>query len=154
MLHTFADAPRPMDGGFYDAHRLPMIFAPDGSEYFMFQGGGESGQGTIQKMTPAGEISTMVHFSGRGGPAPGAAPRTGLTWGPDGHLYDGKIFRISPAGSYTELVTFSGTSATLGLLEGERPQGSLVERVDWRHSVSLRRGAEQRRQWQQLGQGH
>lgn len=199
MLHTFADAPRPMDSGFHDAHRLPMIFAPDGTAYFMFQGGGESGEGTIQKMTPAGDISTLVHFSGSGGPAPGADPRTGLTWGPDGHLYgftrsgsnnvqpngsysglgvffrcttagaytalftqplgnshsicgslvlasdgnfygmtedggatnDGKIFRISPSGTgYTELATFSGSSTTLGPLEGERPQGSLVERVD------------------------
>jgi uncharacterized repeat protein (TIGR03803 family) len=129
MLHTFADAPRVEDQGSSFAHRLPPVFGADGTAYFVFIGGGESGAGAIMKLAPSGELSTLVHFSGSGGPAPGDLPRAGLTFGPDGALYGftrsgsnvtlpngtysglGVFFRCTTAGVYTVLYTRPVTSS-------------------------------------------
>ncbi len=40
------------------------------------------------------------------------------------------VFRVTPAGAFTELVAFTGTNDTDAAAEGARPVGSLVERTE------------------------
>jgi hypothetical protein len=61
-------------------------------------------KGTIFKMTPQGQLTTLFEFTGQGGPFPGYRPLAGLVQGSDGNLYGtcayggtyggGNIFRI------------------------------------------------------------
>ena len=77
--------------------------------------GGSKDLGVIYKMTPAGKISVLHNFTGY--PSDGALPYGILTQGNDGSFYgityeggtlnQGTIFKVSAAGTYTLLYSFS-----------------------------------------------
>ena len=94
---------------------------------------GDHDLGTIFKISPLGEITTLHSFNG----AEGAHPSAGLLWAGDGNLYGttkrggptrakgfGTVFKINPAGEYTSLAFFSGTNG------GAFPEAELIKASD------------------------
>ena len=97
------------------------------------QGGTNGGYGTIFKISTNGAFQSMWSFNGTNGSTPGLAP---LVFGPDGNLYGttigggtnafngsyGTIFRNTPSGAFTSLVSLDGNtmgaSVNAGLLLG------------------------------------
>lgn len=73
-------------------------------------------------MTPDGQLTTLVEFSGNGTSNKGARPKADLALGSDGNFYGtaseggafgyGTVFKLTPAGVLTTLAEFSaeGTS--------------------------------------------
>jgi uncharacterized repeat protein (TIGR03803 family) len=98
-----------------------LLLAPDGNFYgetpYGGPGGGEDGNGTIFKITPAGVFTNLHNFNGTDGTLIGA-----LMLGSDGHFYgsaglggangDGTVFEISPTGVITTLHSFDGTDGS------------------------------------------
>jgi len=93
----------------------------DGSFYGTTTVGGASDLGTVFKMTHDGvttTFDTLIEFTGTSGSNKGSAPATALTLGADGNFYGttsaggasdlGTVFRITPDGTLTTLVNFSG----------------------------------------------
>ncbi len=85
--------------------------------------------GTVYKMTPAGVVTTLHSFAG--GMTDGYGPN-GIIQATDGFLYGttlfgagggGVIFRISTAGDYSILHTFTG-------VDGYNPQAELIQAGD------------------------
>jgi len=97
--------------------------ATDGSFFGTTEGGGAYtnaspfGNGTVFKMSPSGTLTTLVSFNGTNG----WAPRS-MVQGTDGNFYGttgyggatpegfGTIFKITPDGMLTTLVSFTGTN--------------------------------------------
>ncbi|MFN7560135.1 MAG: choice-of-anchor tandem repeat GloVer-containing protein [Prosthecobacter sp.] len=107
-----------------------LIQGRDGDLYGMTSSGGTNGSGTIFKITLAGSLTTLVHFQSS---STGASPSGNLIEGTDGNFYgmtqyggvssSGTIFKMTPAGRLTTLVSFNGTN-------GSNPYGSLVQGSD------------------------
>jgi uncharacterized repeat protein (TIGR03803 family) len=105
------------DGNFYGVTRHNRI------SVFEFYG-------TIFKVTPAGQITTLYALNN----TDGAYPYAGLIEGSDGNFYgttytgaynlNGIIFRITPAGSFTTLAVLDGFNT------GAHPAAALVEGAD------------------------
>src|SRR5579872_1974010 len=108
------------------------VQASDGNFYGTTQTGGDYsyngiGLGTVFKVTPAGDLTTLLSFSGG---SQGNDPIGPLTQGGDGYLYGttslggsgnwGTVFKISTNGVLTTLYRFSGGS------DGGFPENSLV----------------------------
>jgi uncharacterized repeat protein (TIGR03803 family) len=106
-----------------------LIQGSDGNFYGTTASGGSSYHGTVFKLTPAGAISYVVSFTGVG--AIGKLPEAGLVQGSDGNFYgttssggssdDGTIFKLTPAGVFTTLVSFTnpnGADPIAGLVQG------------------------------------
>ena len=73
------------------------------------------GCGTVYKVTPSGQKTTLIEFSGQ---ADGGNPLVGLTRDAAGNLYGtaqggvthaGNVYRLDPAGDYTTLYWFPAT---------------------------------------------
>ena len=111
-----------------------LLLAGDGHFYGTTSRGGVQDFGTVFKMSAAGALTTLVEFTGNGPSDKGRSPVAGLVEGSDGNLYGttlfggaenlGTIFRITPAGSLTTIVEFSGDGATN---KGSQPTTELVE---------------------------
>ncbi|MEO6755523.1 MAG: choice-of-anchor tandem repeat GloVer-containing protein, partial [Chthoniobacteraceae bacterium] len=109
-----------------------LVQGADGNFYGTATGGG-TGNGTIFKMTPAGVVTTLVSFSSNSGSYLGSNPVCGLTVGLDGNFYGatnfggspnlGTIFKVTPAGVFTTLVSFTGTT---GSFLGSSPRAALT----------------------------
>ncbi len=122
VMHSFQGSAT--DGAF---PRGALIQAFDGNFYGTTVGGGPMNIGTVFKMTPAGSV-TMLH--GFGGPSDGNGPKAALVQAIDGNLYGtaysggafdaGTVFRISTAGAFTLLHSFSGVD------EGASPTAPLL----------------------------
>lgn len=105
----------------------------DGNFYGTTRFGGTSQNGTIFKMTPAGVVTTLVTFTGNGATNKGRYPTGVLAMGTDGDFYGttagggasnlGTAFKMTPAGSLTTLVAFSG-NATMN--KGSSPASGLM----------------------------
>jgi uncharacterized repeat protein (TIGR03803 family) len=103
--------------------------ATTGIFYGVTRAGGAADKGTVFKMTPGGNLTTLASFTG----ANGSTPRAGLAPGPDGNFYGttekggandlGTVFQITPAGVLTVLVNFDGTN-------GSAPWGALTAGAD------------------------
>jgi uncharacterized repeat protein (TIGR03803 family) len=111
---------------------LAIVQGSDGNFYGTTSVGGPAfngttvGYGTIFKLTPAGQLTTLYSFSG----PDGATPLAGLIQASDGNFYgttsaggqsnDGTVFKVTPAGELTTLHTFPGS-------DGAIPEGPLLE---------------------------
>src|SRR5439155_22335020 len=73
--------------------------------------------GKVFKMTPAGELTTLVQFAGDGPTNKGAIPSGGLVQGSDGNFYGtterggtsnlGTVFKMTPSGVLTTIFDFA-----------------------------------------------
>lgn len=101
-----------------------LTIGPDGNFYGMTEYGGTNPYGgTVFRITPTGVLTTLYNFNGMGLlPYNQPEPNAALVLGPDGNFYGttpyggacsysllgcSTIFRISPAGEFTSLYTFS-----------------------------------------------
>jgi uncharacterized repeat protein (TIGR03803 family) len=95
-------------------------------------GSGPSAYGTVFRISPGGNLTNLHSFNGNDG----ASPYAGLVQGSDGNFYGttsgsgsgpggyGTVFRISPAGSLSNLWSFTGCS------DGAYPYPGLVQGSD------------------------
>lgn len=114
-----------------------LVLHTDGNYYGTTSDGGRYGLGTVFRLTPAGALTVITHFTGTSGAAPGSAPLTGLTKAADGSLYGttssggsddfGTIFKVTTAGTFTSLVGFTGSA---GAAKGSSPDGELLLHSD------------------------
>jgi uncharacterized repeat protein (TIGR03803 family) len=124
-LHRFTGR---ADGEFPEA---PLIQASDGNFYGTTQLGGASDAGVVFKITPAGTLTTLWQFTGL---ADGSEPIAALVQGIDGNFYGtasqggthfaGTVFRITPAGVFTNLYSFTGGA------DGGNPDAGLIQSLD------------------------
>jgi uncharacterized repeat protein (TIGR03803 family) len=118
-------------GGFPDG-RNPHSVAQgsDGNFYGTTFSGGASGHGTVFRISPSGTYTSLYSFGSS--PNDGIGPAE-LVQGSDSNFYgtthaggtgtSGIVFRISPAGSYSNLYSFGshtndGLGPTAGLIQG------------------------------------
>ncbi len=120
-----------------------LVLASDGNLYGTTQSGA-SGFGTVFRITTGGSFTRLHTFTG--GDADGANPYAPLIQGSDGNLYGsttygtrdnvGTIFRITTAGAFTLLHTFTGFTVPDGAprpgipLDGAYPAAPLVQMAD------------------------
>lgn len=105
-----------------------LIQSADGNLYGTTVLGGPNYWGSVFKMSPDGQLKTLVWFDGTNG----AEPWAGLVQAADGYLYGttrtggtnagsmGTIFRIDTNGDLVTLFTFAGTNgySPNGLIQG------------------------------------
>ncbi len=106
----------------------PLVLGPDGNFYGTTQDGGALRRGTVFKMTPAGQVSRVVSFTGPDGHGPSAV---GLLLDRAGNFYGtteyggsggrGVVFKMTLGGVLTTLVNFNNTN-------GASPRGLTLGR--------------------------
>jgi uncharacterized repeat protein (TIGR03803 family) len=113
-----------------------LIQGTDGNFYGTTTYGGSNtscdfgeGCGTVYKITPSGNLTTLYNFDVSGG----NKPLAGLVQARDGNFYGttqgggangyGTVFKITPSGTLTTLHSFDGT-------DGSSPNGPLVQGAD------------------------
>jgi uncharacterized repeat protein (TIGR03803 family) len=105
----------------------PLTLGTDRNFYGTTEGGGSSNFGTVFKVTPSGNLTTLVSFAKTNGENPQAV----LTLGNDGNFYSstlqggntnlglgngvGTIFKVTPSGNLTTLISFNVTNGVSGL---------------------------------------
>jgi len=101
----------------------PLVQTSDGSFYGTTLYGGTGGRGTVFKVTPQGALIILGNFND----ANGANPESGLVEGTDGNFYGttpyggapgctgtcGTVYRITPGGSLTTLLSFAGGNGSI-----------------------------------------
>ena len=110
-----------------------LVQGTDGSLYGTTLDGGAANDGTVFRITTAGQETVLYSFAG--GTGDGYQPYAPLVQGSDGNLYgstehggsynDGVIFEVSLAGVEKVLHVFAG-----GNTDGANPQGALVKGSD------------------------
>ena len=111
-----------------------LVQGTDGNFYGTTSSGGANNQGTVFKITPSGELTTLYSFCSQGGTAcsDGSVPHAALIQASDGNFYGttynggdsgggGTIFKITPSGALTTVYSF----CYLG--RGACPDGNLPE---------------------------
>ncbi len=113
-----------------------LVQGSDGDFYGTTKGGGAGDWGTVFKLTPGGELTTLVEFTGTAGSNKGQQPNE-LVEGSDGNFYGtttgggasyfGTVFKLTPSGMLTTLVEFTGTA---GSNLGNYPYAGLIQGND------------------------
>jgi len=106
---------------------MSLVQGRDGNLYGTTSGGGAYGAGTVFRITPQGNLTTLYSFCAQAGCPDGSNPQAGLTLATDGNFYGttlngssvpcddlygagcGTVFRITPAGVLTTLYGFDST---------------------------------------------
>jgi uncharacterized repeat protein (TIGR03803 family) len=106
-----------------------LIQGSDGALYGTTAFGGTNGDnGTVFKITTSGAFTPLFSFNGTNG----SRPMSSLVQGSDSNFYgttsagglmanNGTVFRISPSGTFTALLSFSGANGSFpaaGLVQG------------------------------------
>ena len=115
---------------------VSLVRGTDGNFYGTTFFGGANNQGTVFKVTPTGELSTLYSFCAQTNCIDGTSPEAGLALGSDGnfygttsgggaYLYYGTVFKITPAGLLTTLHSFQAYPT-----DGEAPVAALVQGSD------------------------
>jgi uncharacterized repeat protein (TIGR03803 family) len=130
-LYSFCSRPNCTDGYGPDAG---LVQGTDGDFYGTTEYGGDSGKGTVFKITPGGTFTTLHSFNGY--PTDGAQPTAGLVQGTDGDFYgmagyggayhSGIVFKMTPGGTLTTIYNFcagggycvDGYGLDAGLVQG------------------------------------
>ena len=112
-----------------------LLQGSDGSFYGTTKNGGALGFGTLFKLSPVGDLTTIAEFSNNGPMNRGSYPDTQLVVGSDGAIlgtttaggaFDfGTIFRLSAGNVLTTIVDFTGGT---GIGKGTNPIGLLRAR--------------------------
>jgi len=134
-LHSFCAQTGCPDGS---SPNYGVVQASDGNFYGITSGGGAHKGGTVFKITPVGNVTTLHSFCAQKNCPDGQYPG-GLIQATDGNLYGttagggnqqcnppwgcGTLFRITPAGTFTTLHSFNGT-------DGNYPQTPPVQATD------------------------
>jgi len=107
-----------------------VVQGSDGNFYGTTYLGGANGRGTVFKISPTGELTTLYSFCSQSSCADGTQPAAPLVQGSDGNFYGttyfggthnaGTIFKISPSGSFATVYNFSGVDGAgpVGLTQG------------------------------------
>ncbi len=136
LLHTFSgsDGAEPVGA---------LIEGKDGNFYGMTRSGGTLGRGTVFRMTPLGNLTTLVSFDKTNGMWPAS-----LVLATDGNFYgttafggatngswgNGTVFKMTGSGELTTLFSFSVTNG--------RYPGSLIQVADGSfYGITLHGGA-------------
>ncbi|MGC9940698.1 MAG: choice-of-anchor tandem repeat GloVer-containing protein [Verrucomicrobiota bacterium] len=113
-----------------------LTLGKDGNFYGTASLTGETGEGSIFKVTTNGTLTSLVAFNGTNG----GDPYAGLTLGKDGNLYGttvyggdplpvgfigGTMFKVTTNGVLTTLVTFETTNG-----DGDNPYGGVTQGND------------------------
>ena len=126
VAFTLAQGAYPSDG---------LLLAPDGNFYGTTASGGATvAQGNVIKITPAGVVTVLHEFNHTNGvDDDGMWPMGGLIRATDGNFYgttraggtnsSGNVYRISSAGIYATIHSFSGS-------DGSEPYGNLLRAAD------------------------
>jgi uncharacterized repeat protein (TIGR03803 family) len=112
-----------------------LLQATNGDLYGTTQNGGTDNVGTIFKITPSGELTTLYSFlCSQSGCLDGRNPSTALFQAANGDLYGttqtgganfaGTIFKFTPSGALTTLYSFCSES---GCPDGQYPSGPLIQ---------------------------
>ena len=120
------------NGGFPEY--MSLVQGEDGYYYGTTEGGGPNGgPGTVFKISPNGNLTTVYSFSG----ADGGDPYAGLIVALDGNFYGtttgggangyGTVFKISAGGNLSTLYSFCAQN---GCADGEEPIAVLVQAAD------------------------
>ena len=112
-----------------------LVQGSDGNFYGVTPGGGRYSNGTLYRMTPAGQFSVLYSFAGQ--PADGSGPLATLIQGSDGNFYGttsagganngGTAFSFTLAGAETVLYSFGSWASTS---DASDPHSALVEGTD------------------------
>lgn len=135
-IYSFCAKPSCLDGSIPGS----IVLGSDGNIYGVTNAGGSDvqhpGSGTIFKITPGGELTTLYAFCPTAGCADGQMPR-GIILASDGNFYgattvggefsQGTIFSISPTGTFKLLHTFCSQS---NCADGGAPQSPPTQGID------------------------
>jgi len=148
-LYNFCSQSNCTDG---DSPNGALIQASDGNFYgtttygganqACTNGNGDTGCGTVFKITSSGALTTLYNFCPQSGCADGAEPGSGLIQGTDGNFYGttifggansscsendigcGVAFKITPGGTLTTLYSFCSQS---NCTDGTLPYAALIQ---------------------------
>ncbi len=121
-----------------------LVQGVDGNFYGTTQYGGTGGDphgictkscGTVFKVTPSGQITSLYSFCSQAGCSDGTQPFIGLTLASNGKFYGttavgpngGTIFEITSTGKLTTLYRFCSMT---NCADGSGPQASMIQGVD------------------------
>ncbi len=139
-LYYFCSQPNCEDG----ESPSPLVQANDGSLYGSTGSLGGHGEGTVFKITPAGQLTTLYSFCSQPNCTDGGDPNTsaGLVQATDGNFYGttygggtsstcfggcGTVFKITPTGALTTLYSFCSQP---NCADGYSPFAGLVQATD------------------------
>lgn len=137
VLYSFCAQSNCTDG---ESPSGTLVEGRDGNLYGTTERGGthycpsSGGCGTVFKITPKGQLTTLHNFCSVANCSDGSLPIAGVVMGTDGNFYGatygtsnpsnwGTIFKITSAGTLTTLYAFDGVSTGL-------PAGTLVQGID------------------------
>ncbi len=136
-LYSFCMQANCVDGSFPQGG---LVQASNGNFYGTTNQGGQNSLGTVFKITPEGEFTTLRSFCTRASCSDGTNPVAGLIQGSDGNLYGttqlggiingdctlgcGTFFKITVKGTLTTLYSFC---LQANCADGSFPQGSLTQ---------------------------
>jgi uncharacterized repeat protein (TIGR03803 family) len=133
-LYSFCSQPSCTDG---QSPYSGLVQASDGNFYGTTFSGGASNAGTVFKITPAGNLTTLYSFCLEFRCSDGKNPEAGLMQASDGNLYgttvgggaigEGSVFKITPGGALTTLYSFCSQA---NCADGAGPWAGLIQARD------------------------
>lgn len=111
----------------------PLLCMPDGNLYGLTSSGGQATNGSVFRLTPGGQFTTIYSFSGG---MDGYVPVGGLIAGDDGYLYGATRYNTIAGFAFYGTLFKTGTNGNLTTLyalnftDGSYPAAGLVQGTD------------------------